>query len=262
MQQLVSKKGCTQAYFWGWAGLFSRVVHYREIMVYDFACVLSVLFDHFKISRGLHYALKKKWHHPSVHIFERAFTAQLCHKSEGFLQRVLGLYTNKFPKCYAALMDLPECHACLPELHLWIPEFCTKRLWWTWFPQMCINFIDTYGTRQKKWRRHSERFSEMRLRRSSRRKLEGFFHKLEGFFQESKVSSEEAEGFLPKKRKASSKERWVWTHIRFRNAVQLHLRIFRCCVCIFRSCVCVFRAVLITEKQNSNGKVSANVRHF
>lgn len=47
------------AYFWGWAGLFSRVVHYREIMVYDFACVLSFLFDHFKISRGLHCALKK-----------------------------------------------------------------------------------------------------------------------------------------------------------------------------------------------------------
>ena len=29
--------------------------------------------------------------------------------------------------------------------------------------------------------------------------------------------------FLPKKRKASSEERWVWTHISFRNAVQLHL---------------------------------------
>ena len=73
-----------------------------------------------------------------------------------------------------------------------------------------------YGTRQKKLRRHSERFSEMRLRRSSRRKLEGFFRKLQGFFWESKVSSEEAEGFfqrsrrlLPKKRKASSKERCV-----------------------------------------------------
>ena len=43
--------------------------------------------------------------------------------------------------------------------------------------------------------------------------------------------------FLPKKRKASSEERWVWTHISFRNTVQLHLRIFRGCVCIFRSCV-------------------------
>ena len=67
---------------------------------------------------------------------------------------------------------------------------------------------------------------------------------------------------LPKKRKASSEERWVWTHISFRNVVQLHLRIFRGCVCVFRSCVCVFRAALITEKQNSNGKVSANARQF
>ena len=75
-----------------------------------------------------------------------------------------------------------------------------------------------------------EHFSEMRLQRSSRRKLEGFF-------RESKVSSE---------------ERWVWTHISFWNAVQLHLRIFRGCVYVFRSCVCVFQAALITEKQNSN----------
>ena len=36
----------------------------------------------------------------------------------------------------------------------------------------------------------------MRLRRSSHRKLEGFFRKSEGFFRESKVSSEEAEGFF------------------------------------------------------------------
>jgi len=36
----------------------------------------------------------------------------------------------------------------------------------------------------------------MRLRRSTRRKLKGFFPKSEGFFQESKVSSEEAEGFF------------------------------------------------------------------
>ena len=36
----------------------------------------------------------------------------------------------------------------------------------------------------------------MRLRRSSRRKLEGFFRKSEGFFRELKVSSEEAEGFF------------------------------------------------------------------
>ena len=36
----------------------------------------------------------------------------------------------------------------------------------------------------------------MHLQRSSRRKLEGFFHKQEGFFRESKVSSEEAEGFF------------------------------------------------------------------
>ena len=36
----------------------------------------------------------------------------------------------------------------------------------------------------------------MCLRHSSRRNLEGFFRKSEGFFQESKVSSEEAEGFF------------------------------------------------------------------
>ena len=53
-----------------------------------------------------------------------------------------------------------------------------------------------HGTRQKKWHRHSECFSEMRLQCSSRCKLEGFFHKSEGFFPESKVSSEEAEGFF------------------------------------------------------------------
>ena len=33
--------------------------------------------------------------------------------------------------------------------------------------------------------------------------------------------------FFPKNRKASSEERWVRTHISFRNAVQLRLRIFR-----------------------------------
>ena len=68
--------------------------------------------------------------------------------------------------------------------------------------------------------------------------------------------------FLPKKRKASSKEHWVRTHIGFQNVVQLRLRIFRGCICVFRSCICVFQAALVTEKQNSNGKVSANVRHF
>ena len=36
--------------------------------------------------------------------------------------------------------------------------------------------------------------------------------------------------FFPKKREASSKERWVRTHISFRNAVQLCLHIFRVCV--------------------------------
>jgi len=36
----------------------------------------------------------------------------------------------------------------------------------------------------------------MRLWRSSHHKLEGFFCKSEGFFRESKVSSEEAEGFF------------------------------------------------------------------
>ena len=54
--------------------------------------------------------------------------------------------------------------------------------------------------------------------------------------------------FLPKTRKASSEECWVRTHICFRNAVQLHLR-------IFQSGVCVFRAAFVMEKQNSNGKV-------
>ena len=36
----------------------------------------------------------------------------------------------------------------------------------------------------------------MRFRRSPRCKLEGFFRKSEGFFRESKISSEEAEGFF------------------------------------------------------------------
>jgi len=34
------------------------------------------------------------------------------------------------------------------------------------------------------------------------------------------------------------------------------------CVCVFQSCVCVFRAVFVMAKQNSNGKVSTNARHF
>ena len=46
-----------------------------------------------------------------------------------------------------------------------------------------------YGTPQIKWCRHSECFSEMRLQHSSCRKSEGFF-------RESKVFSEEAEGFF------------------------------------------------------------------
>ena len=44
--------------------------------------------------------------------------------------------------------------------------------------------------------------------------------------------------FLPKKRKASSEEHWVCTHISFQNAVQLCLRIFQSCICVFQSCVC------------------------
>ena len=38
--------------------------------------------------------------------------------------------------------------------------------------------------------------------------------------------------FFPKNRKASSEEHWVHTHISFRDAVQLCLRIFRVCVCL------------------------------
>jgi len=60
---------------------------------------------------------------------------------------------------------------------------------------MNLNYTN-YGTRQKKWHRYSECFSEMRLRRSSHHKSEGFFHKLEDFFRESKVSSKEVEGFF------------------------------------------------------------------
>jgi len=38
---------------------------------------------------------------------------------EGFFQRVLGLYTHRFPKRSAAsLTDLLELRLCLPELHL------------------------------------------------------------------------------------------------------------------------------------------------
>ena len=125
-----------------YVGLFSRVVHYRYTILHVYY-LFFLITSKFLMAYIMHY--KKKWHRPSVHFSERAFAAQLCHKSEGFLQRVLGLYTNKFPKCYAALMDLPECHICLPELHLCIPEFCTKRLWWKWFPQMWINFFDTYN---------------------------------------------------------------------------------------------------------------------
>ena len=40
--------------------------------------------------------------------------------------------------------------------------------------------------------------------------------------------------FLPKKWKASTEECWVRTHISFRNAVELRLRIFWSCVCVFR----------------------------
>jgi len=47
-------------------------------------------------------------------------------------------------------------------------------------------------------------------------------------------------------RKASSEENCVHTHISFRNVVQIHLWIFRNCVCVFRSCVC-------TAKHHSNG---------
>jgi len=68
--------------------------------------------------------------------------------------------------------------------------------------------------------------------------------------------------FLLKTRKASSEKHWVHTHISFRNTVQLHLQIFQNCICVLRSCACVFRAAFVTEKQNSNEKVSANTHHF
>jgi len=49
---------------------------------------------------------------------EHEFAAQLLCKLDGFLQRALGLLTQKFPNCCAAsLMDL-LLHLCLPELRL------------------------------------------------------------------------------------------------------------------------------------------------
>jgi len=68
--------------------------------------------------------------------------------------------------------------------------------------------------------------------------------------------------FLLKKRKPCSKERWVHTHISFQNVAQLCLQILWSCVCVFWSCICVFQAVFLTEKQNSNRKVSTNACHF
>ena len=67
----------------------------------------------------------------------------------------------------------------------------------------------------------------------------------------NRKASSENRRFLPKKRKASSEERWVRTHIGFRNAVQLRLWIFRGRVCVFQSCVCVFRAALVTESRTA-----------
>jgi len=74
----------------------------------------------------------------------------------------------------------------------------------------------TYGTHPKNWRQHSECFSEM---------LCGAACAI------NRKASSENRRFLPKKQKASSKERWVRTHIGFRNAVQLRLWIFRGCIC-------------------------------
>ena len=90
----------------------------------------------------------------------------------------------------------------------------------------------------------------MRLWRSLQRKLEGFFRNWWASSENRKISL--------KTQNASSEERWVRTHISFRNTVQLRLRIFWSCVsCVFWSCICVFRAVFVTAKQNSNEKVYA-----
>jgi len=99
--------------------------------------------------------------------------------------------------------------------------------------------LSTYGMRQKKWCRHSECYSKMRLQCSS-------CHKPESFFRELKV---------PKKQNASSEERWVRTHIGFRNAVQLRLRIFQGCVYVFELCLCLPSCV-------SNGKAEQQRRGF
>jgi len=94
----------------------------------------------------------------------------------------------------------------------------------------------------------------MRLRRSSRRKLEGFFRKSEGFFRESKVSSEEAESFFRRAPGLNTHKFPKRGAASLTDLPGLRLRL--------PECVCVFQAALITEKQNSNGKVSANTRHF
>ena len=57
-----------------------------------------------------------------------------------------------------------------------------------------------------------------------------------------------------KKRKASSKERWIRTHISFRNAVQLCLRI----AFTFRPSTFAF----VSEFQTSDGRVSESWYHF
>jgi len=53
---------------------------------------------------------------------------------------------------------------------------------------------------------------------------------------------------LLRKRKASSEERYVCTHIIFWNTVQLRFWIFWSCVCIFCNCVCVFQRCICNGK--------------
>lgn len=81
---------------------------------------------------------------------ECAFLAQLgcklqdffweLEEVEGFLQRTLGLYTYKFPKCSAAsFMDFWS-YICVFRNGDAVQQ-------WKCFLQTCVNFLDTYNNK-------------------------------------------------------------------------------------------------------------------
>ena len=140
-----------------------------------------------------------------------------------------------FTNTYSIVAQITHCKVVPLRIELVDLFDETSRLDSMGLAEHCVFTIAIlYGMHQKKWCWHSECFSEMRLRCSSR--------------PNQKASSENRR-FLPKKGRASSEECWVRIHIGFWNEVQLHLRTFRGRVCAFWSCI-------------SNGKAEQQWKDF